>query len=253
MDQFDNRKQPLQPQEANGAVDPSLEQNTASSGNFRSELRESVQKVVSADAIEIVAGQTVLDPITLKKMFLLGKLTQGQLAYEMKKFNDVKADSDIKDGKQNSTQVIDYRQVGRASVSNPGGDFKTDQENNTATHSAPKDAKSAKREAASSDNDKVKKELEKKQVKLKDQENLITNRKLNNFTEDQANQKNQHASREAKKREEEKDMDETNPLETSVDRAAKVNTGRPKLTKNLAAEIKKELEKAKGGPGQASR
>jgi hypothetical protein len=227
---------------------------TTSSTNRR-DLQADIRKIKSADSIEIVAGETVLDPQTLKTMYLLGKLTQGQLAHEMKKYNDVVADSQIKFGKQDQTQAIDYRNVGRASVSNPGADLKTDQENNQHTRSAPKDAKSAKKEAGNSDNDKVKKELEKQEQKLKAQESMIVNRRLNQFTEQQAEQKNQHASREHKNREEREEIATLldNPLDTQLDKAAKTATkGAQKITKNLAAEIKAELDKMKDGPTQGS-
>lgn len=226
------------------------------SASSRHNLQADLRKGKSADTIEIVPGETVLDPQTLKTMYLLGKLTQGQLAHEMKKYNDVVADSQIKFGKKDHTQSIDYKDVGRASVSNPGGDLKTDQENNSLTRSTPTDAKAAKREAGNTDNDKIKKELQRQEQKLKAQENLDVNRRLNQFTETQAEQKKQHLSREQKNKEEQETLSNIldNPLDTQLEKTAKATTrGAQRITKNLAAEIKAEIDKAKGGPAQGSK
>ena len=220
--------------------------------DIRKEIKSAQRKSISADSVQIIPGETVLDPATLKKMFLLGRLTQSQLAHELKKYNYVEADSIIKDGKKNFTAASDFREVGRGSVSNPGGDMRPDQENQSMTKEAPKNAKDAKKVAGSTDNEKLKKELEKKEVKLKQQEQTITNRRLNQFTEMQVEQKNQHASVNLQKRKEELEASKDfNPLDTSIDKASK-NAGRPKLSKNLAEEIKEELEKLRSGPGQSS-
>jgi hypothetical protein len=227
-----------------------------STASNRQNLQADLRKNKSADSVEIVPGETVLDPQTLKTMYLLGKLTQGQLAHEMKKYNDVVADSQIKFGKKDHTQSIDYKDVGRASVSNPGGDLKTDQGNNNLTRSTPTDAKAAKREAGNTDNDKIKKELQRQEQKLKAEENQVVNRRLNQFTETQAEQKKQHTSREQKNREEREELAAIldNPLDTQLDKASKTATrGAQRITKNLAAEIKAELDKAKGGPAQGSK
>jgi hypothetical protein len=216
----------------------------------KNDLRESLK----ADSNQIIPGQSAtLDPHTLKQMYLLGKLTQGQLAHELKKYNDVVADAIIKEGKHSQVQTIDYREVGRASVSNPGADFKPDSENKFSNNSNPKDAKSAKKEANQTDDTSKKRELEKKEVKLKNDQNLSQIRRLNNFNDAQIEQKNQHATRELKKREEEQqsklmDLDS----DTSLDKLTKKATGRERLSKNLAAEIKAELEKLRAGPSQSS-
>ena len=237
----------------------SISENSATNGSLRAssstivdknDLRESLK----ADNSQIMPRQnTTLDPHTLKQMYLLGKLTQGQLAHELKKYNDVVADAIIKEGKHSQVQTIDYREVGRASVSNPGADFKPDAENKLSNNSNPKDPKSAKKEANQTDDSSKKRELEKKEVKLKNDQNLSQIRRLNNFNDAQIEQKNQHATREHKKREvEQQNRIIDSDTETSLDKLTKKATGRERLSKNLAAEIKAELEKLRAGPSQSN-
>lgn len=236
-------------------IDATNAQQAAVPEASRESLREAIRKPVqSADAIEIVAGETVLDPQTLTKMFLLGKLTQGQLSHELKKFNDVQADSIIKEGKENTTKVIDYREVGRASISNPGADLKHD-DNGKHQAPPPKDAKEAKREAKDTDDHKKKKDLEKQEQKLKVDESLTTLRKLTNFTDAQTEQKNAHAAQVGKRREEEErdksiDLD---PRATSIDKAQKKVSAKDILRSRINEEIRRELDMAQAGPGMNSK
>lgn len=225
----------------------------ASRESLREAMRKNPSTQVSADAVEIVAGETVVDPQTLMKMFLLGKLTQGQLSHELKKFNDVQADSIIKDGKENVTKVIDYRQVGRASIANPGGDLKHNDEHQKHAP-PPKNAREAKKEAKDTDDPKKKKEVERQEQKLKTQESLTTLRRLNNFTEAQIEQKNQHATRELKRREEETQNQsiDLDPRATSVDKAQKRVSAKDILRSRINEEIRRDLDRVRVGPGQTS-
>lgn len=219
--------------------------------------RQAIQKEVSRNEdpskIEIIAGQTTLDPNTLKKMFLLGKLTQGQLAHELKKYNDVVADTIIKHGKQDKNQVIDYKTIARASVSNPGADLKSPQDDKSG--SSAKTSKDAKKEEHSADNESKKKEIQKKEQKLKSEESQTQQRQLTQFTDAQKDQKQKQQSIEQnhKKKVSEKVEEE---IEEDLSLGGKVvrgKIGRLRLTKNMAAEIKDELEKLKSGPGQSSK
>lgn len=223
--------------------------------SVREELKRTVTETTSADSIEIVAGETRLNPEQLMKMYMLGKLTTGQLAFELRKYNDVVADTIIKDGKQNFTKVIDYKGVSRASVSNPGADLTPSKDDQQTA--APKDAKDAKKEAGDTDNDKKKQELEKKETDLKAKESLQQVRVLNAFTKTQDEQKAAHLDRDLKKKTEEKEEEklqqQLNPDEDSVGKIMNKGTLRDRLRKSVSDDIRQELEKSKSGPTQGSR
>jgi hypothetical protein len=245
-------------------VEIKTEQTT--SNNFKKDLHleQEAAKVISIDRDslqkdlrgqtgsipEIQVGGAALDPHTLKQMFLLGKITQGQLAHELKKYNDVVADVIIKEGKHSQVQSIDYREVGRASIANPGGDLKPNAEGTHAHQAAPKDAKSAKQAANKTDDPSKKREFEKKEEKLKNDQNLTQMRRLNNFNDAQIEQKNQHADREAKKIKEEKEIQHLldDPRNSRLDKISKQAMNKAQIRQNIAAEIRAEIEKAQNGP-----
>lgn len=211
-------------------------------------LRDAIKKDVSkasADSVEILAGETVLDPQTLKTMFLLGKLTTAQLAHEMKKYNDVAADSLIKEGKNkgNVTSVIEYREVHRANPANPGADMHHGDSENRQS-GAPKNAREAKQEAGNSDDPKKKRELEKQEQKLKSDESLTTQRRLSNFTDAQTEQKNRHAEVEMERLKEQdlmRRLMELDPTKSQIEKAQSRNT-KSNLRLTLSEEVKKEKE-----------
>lgn len=85
-----------------GATDPS--QHSANGPNNALLAEDSANKV-----------QQLLDA------YLSGKLSQGELAHKLRVHNSVVADQIIKDGKRAPTSAINYIEVTRATVQNPGG------------------------------------------------------------------------------------------------------------------------------------
>lgn len=223
--------------------------------SVREELKRAVTESTSADSIELVAGETRLNPQQLMKMYMLGKLTMGQLAFELRKVNTVTADNIIKDGKKDFTKAIDYKHVARASVSNPGSDLAPQHDEQ---HSGtPKNAKEAKKEAGDTDNDKKKKELEKQEQKLKEKESLQQTRITMTFVKNQDEQKAGQLALDDKKKRDEKEeeaiQEALSPDEDSIGKIQSKTTTRDRLRKSASDEIRKELEKSKGGPTQGTR
>lgn len=225
----------------------------------RSDIRDSLfsksqdapQPATAPATDEIIAGLTRHNPEQLMKMYLTGKLTQGQLAHELKKYNDVVADTIIKESKEHKNTVIDYREVARANIANPGADLRPEQQ-----HEAPhaSTAKEAKKNADQSDNKRVKKEAEKQEDKLKAQEQHTRLIQQVNQQRQENEQKSSHIEREIdrdkKEQEASEDFEQRERQEAGLPEDLSPKPLRERLRSTISDEIRKELAKLMGGPGQ---
>lgn len=157
---------------------PKLEEKTEEHKNLgvggHSSLRESLREITS--------------PNSLIDKYLKGKISMGELAFELRKLNSVQADSIIKEGKRNITVVVDYKEVPRADMSKPGADLNPNEENRPKA----KTVSEAKQQARDADDHKVKKEAENQEVKLKAQQAQIRVREIVNFIKDKEVKSDRH-------------------------------------------------------------
>lgn len=208
-------------------------------------IREALAKDKKSDPSPTT--DTPLDPETLKKMFLTGKLTQGQLAHELKRYNDVTADSIIKEGKHASTSVVDYKDVARANIANPGSDLRPEEDR---FEKKPQNKQEAKEQARDTDDPEKKQELEKVEQQQKQIEAqkavIITVTDLQN----QRAQLHAHLTRDQHIKKEEQEL-----LDSHQDKELlpheKSRTNRSKLARriktSLASRLKKLMDKLMGG------
>lgn len=211
--------------------------NTAPAETFREALHQ-----------ESKAEQKIITPQSLMEDYLLGKLTEGQLAFELKKLNDVTADTIIKDGKNSTVSPMQFKQTARANMANPGADLNPNEAQET---SKPSTASEAKRAARNTDDKKLKHELEQKEQKLQEQQNTQRVTEILNFVQDGKKQKEkaeQYRDKTIKEKNEEqqlqKESEELIQQEASI--GSKIRSflaGRMKIIPSIT----KILQKHRGG------
>lgn len=207
-------------------------------------VREGIARNRKVDPAETT--DSPLDPETLKKMFLTGKLTQGQLAHELKKYNDVVADTIIKEGKHAKASIVDYKDVARANIANPGADLKPEE---TRFEHRAQTKDEARKQVRDSDDPEKKKELQKQEQKQKQIESQKTVTQAINYMDRQREQTNSHLLRD--KHIQEEQQKEADVVDKELKPHEKTRTNRTNLARRLkttlALRMKRLMNKLAGG------
>ena len=172
--------------------------------------------------------------------YLKGKITMGELAFELRKLNSVQADSIIKEGKQSMTAAVDYKEVPRADMSKPGADLNPNEEYQPKA----KTVAEAKHQARDTDDHKAKKEAENQEAKLQAQQTQMRVREVVNFIKDKEVKSDRHNNNvETKKKVEEfleqQTQDETPISPKKSSRFTKLLTSSIKKIKSIIKELLK--------------
>lgn len=197
---------------------------------------------------ETKSQEKIVTPQSLMEQYLLGKLTEGELAFELKKLNTITADNIIKEGKNSTVSPMQFKETARANMGNPGADLNPNEAQETAK---PTTASEAKKAARNTDDKKLKQELQEKEQKLQEQQNTQRVTEILNFVQDGKKQKEkgeQYRDKVLKEKTEEKQLEKDSEENAQLEVSAS-----SRLRSYLAAKLKKIpsitkiIQKHKGG------
>lgn len=185
-------------------------------GNKLDTIREQVGKSAAPSAADEQVGASWGEAHRLMALYLSGKLSTGQLAFRLKAHNSVQGDTWIKQGKHDTTKPIEFRDMPRASMANPGSDLRPQSDQDQRQHSAY--SKDAKSQADRTDDEHKKQEIQKEQKRLEQNEQQQLAIIISTLFEQQAQEvKNSHnwreIQRQEKLKEEEQIIEEATPEE----------------------------------------
>jgi phage protein D len=192
-------------------------------------------------------------PVELMKLYFSGKLSAEQLAFELKIYNSVAADTLIRQGKHATTKAVDFKDTRVADYGDQKkGRAEHDPEKMKEEHDkhAPtaKTAGGAKAQAAYSKDDNKKHEAERteKQLKQREQQNIVLQTTIFNKTQEE--QSSAQHWRDIKHKEDlqkEEEASAIDPNMTAVEKVQKLSS--PKGNNERQKMQTKKKEEAKEG------
>ena len=194
-------------------------------------------------------------PEELKKLYLAGKISMNQLAYEIRVHNSNTADWLMKDSRRNMSQTVDFRAAPEAKVTNPGAAPSNDSEkSNVTSHNA----SDAKRQARETDDPEKKRQAQKEETRLKQDEAQKQVIQISIYNERQREQKLTHIQREDLRLREEEELDQSLVEGEASDTKSEVisrtkQSMRDQIRRSISKERQEELEKSVEGASKASR
>lgn len=199
-----------------------------------SSLRESLREVTTSNSI--------IDK------YLKGKITMGELAFELTKLNSVQADTIIKEGKKNITVAVDYKEVPRADMSKPGADLQANEEHQPKA----KTVGQARQQARDTDDNKAKKEAENQEQKLIAQQAQIRTRQIVNFIKDKEVKSDRHNRNLETKKKAEQILERQNQEESPIEgkKSSRIKKLFSSILKKVRSLVKELLKRRSGASGQ---
>ena len=195
-----------------------------------------------------------LNPEELKKLYLTGKLSMNQLAYELRSYNSNTADWIMREAKRSSAQVMDYRGAPDAKAANS-----TISSNDGEYAGTPRNAAEAGKQARDTDDPEKKRQAEKSEVRFKKLDALDLVTRVNIFNEQQqqeqkASQLMNDAKRKAEREDLEEGLNEEREHGSESDLKSRTRQAlRERVRRAIGKERQEGIEKAVSGAQKSSR
>ena len=196
-----------------------------------------------------------LKPDELKSLYLAGRISMNQLAYELRVYNSNTADWIMRESKRNAAQTIDYRAAPEAKTGTQAGSASNDETNDSAQPVSSRDANKQAREKSDPE---AKRKAEREAERLKKNEDHDRIVQINIITEQQSEQKKSELLGVLRREQEEENREESREEEQEREARSEVkNKTRQKLRervqRSISKERKEEMEKGPSGASKASR